>query len=98
MTLTEIAQMAVPACTQFRVKRLDLFGSFARGTEKSESDIDLLVEFEEPNLQPAKRYFGLLHYLEDVSGLEIDLMTTNSLRNPFFRDRVLSERVNIYGE
>lgn len=96
MTQEEIRKIAVPACCQFRVKRLDLFGSFARGSGSSDSDIDLLVEFEDPDLHPSKRFFGLLHYLEDALGCEIDLLTINSLKNPFFRQRVLKEKVNIY--
>ena len=97
MTVEEIKQIAVPACREFKVKRLDLFGSRARGEGATASDIDLLVEFEEPDLHPAKRFFGLLHYLEDAFGCEVDLLTMSSLRNPYFRRRVLKERVNIYG-
>jgi predicted nucleotidyltransferase len=96
LTLEEIKKVAVPACSEFRVKRLDLFGSLARGAGSSDSDIDLLVEFEDPNLQLSKRFFGLLHYLEDALGREIDLLTMNSLKNPYFRQRVLKEKVNIY--
>ena len=97
MTLEDIKQIAVPACREFKVKRLDLFGSHARGEGVTASDVDLLVEFEEPDLHPAKRFFGLLHYLEDAFGCEVDLLTMSSLRNPYFRRRVLKERVNIYG-
>jgi predicted nucleotidyltransferase len=97
MTLEEIRQVAVPACRAFKVKRLDLFGSLARGEETAESDVDLLVEFEEPDLHPSKRFFGLLHHLEDTLGCEVDLLTVNSLRNPYLRRRVLKERRNIYG-
>jgi len=96
MTLEEIKKVAMPACCEFRVKRLDLFGSLARGAGSTDSDIDLLVEFEDPDVQPAKRFFGLLHYLEDSLGREIDLLTTGSLKNPFFREKVLKEKVNIY--
>jgi predicted nucleotidyltransferase len=96
MTLEDIKKIAAPACHEFRVKRLDIFGSLARDTGSSESDVDLLVEFEEPDLQPSKRFFGLLHYLEDALGREIDLLTMNSLKNPFFRKRVLKEKVNLY--
>jgi predicted nucleotidyltransferase len=92
----QIKTIAIPACDQFGVKRLDIFGSLAAGTGTPESDVDLLVEFEEPDNYPSKRYFGLLHYLEDALGREIDLLTTNSLRNPYFRERVLKERVKIY--
>ena len=97
MTLEEIKQVAVPACRKFKVKRLDLFGSLARGEGTTASDVDLLVEFEESELHPSKRFFGLLHHLEDALGCEIDLFTVSGLRNPYFRRRVLKDRVNIYG-
>ena len=97
MTLEEIKQVAVPACKEFKVKRLDLFGSYARGAGATASDVDLLVEFEESDLHPAKRFFGLLHHLEDALGCDVDLLTIGSLSNPYFRRRVLQERVNIYG-
>jgi predicted nucleotidyltransferase len=97
MTLEEIKKVAMPACREFKVKRLDLFGSLARGEHAAESDVDLLVEFEEPDLHPSKRFFGLLHHLEDALGCEVDLLTVSSLSNPYFRRRVLKERMNIYG-
>jgi hypothetical protein len=97
MTLEEIKKIAMPACREFKVKRLDLFGSLARGEQTAESDVALLVEFEEPDLHPSKRFFGLLHHLEDALGCEVDLITVSSLSNPYFRRRVLKERMNIYG-
>lgn len=96
MTIEELKEVALPACNKFRVKRLDLFGSFARGAESEQSDIDLLVEFEDPHLQAAKRFFGLLHYFEDSLEYDIDLLTISSLKNPYFQQRVLKEKVNIY--
>lgn len=96
MTLEEIRKVASPACSEYRVKRLDIFGSIARGEDSSDSDVDLLVEFEEPDWQLSKRFFGLLHYLEDALKRQIDLLTINSLKNPYFRQRVLKEKVNIY--
>ena len=97
MDLEEIKSVAGPACKEFMVKRLDIFGSLTRGEGTVESDVDLLVEFEEPDLHPSKRFFGLLHYLEDTLECEVDLLTVSGLRNPYFRRRVLKERVNIYG-
>ena len=96
MTLEEIRKVVLPACREFKVKRLDVFGSLARGQEAGDSDIDLLVEFEEPDLHPSKRFFGLLHHLEDTFGREVDLLTVNSIRNPYLRRRVLKERMMIY--
>ena len=96
MTLEEIKRVALPACREFEVTRLDAFGSVARGTAAASSDVDLLVEFKDPTRASAKRFFGLLHYLEDALGCEVDLLTVGSLRNPYFRRRVLEERVRIY--
>ena len=96
MNLAEIKQIAEPACHKFEVKRLDLFGSLARGEASADSDIDLLVEFANPTMQLSKRFFGLLHYLEDTLDSKVDLLTVNSLKNPYFREQVLLEKVTIY--
>ncbi len=97
MTLEDVKRVAHPACRQFGVKRLDVYGSVARGDDGPTSDLDLLVEFAEPDEHPARRFFGLLHHLEDALGCGVDLLTTNGLRNPYFRRQVLAERVTIYG-
>jgi len=47
---------------------------------------------------PQKGFFGLLHKLEDTLGCEVDLLTPNSLRNPYFKARVLKERISVYEE
>lgn len=88
----------MPACRQFDVRRLDVFGSIARNEAGSASDVDLLVEFRDPSRSPARRFFGLLHCLEDALGCEVDLLTIDGLRNPYFRNRVLKERIPIYEE
>jgi hypothetical protein len=96
MRIQEIRKIAFPACRAFNVRRLDAFGSIARGSATPSSDVDLIVEFVEPNQNPAKRFFGLLHQLEDSLGCEVDLLTRDSLRNPYFKTRVLRERIPIY--
>jgi predicted nucleotidyltransferase len=73
-----------------------VFDSTARDVASGASDVDLLVEFRNPDRSPARRFFGLLHQLEDTLGCEVDLLTTASLRNPYFRERVLKERIPIY--
>jgi predicted nucleotidyltransferase len=96
MRIDEIKKISDAACREFDVKRLDAFGSVAKGTSASDSDVDLLVEFRNPETRPAKRFFGLLHTLEDQLGCRIDLLTLESLRNPYFRRRVLQERTPVY--
>ena len=96
MKLDDLKATLTAACRKFDVKRLDAFGSTARGTAGDASDLDLLVEFQDPGRNPAGRYFGLLHSLEDQLGCEVDLLTAGSLKNPYFRERVMQERVLVY--
>ena len=58
----------------------------------------MLVEFENPTLNPAKRYFGLLHRLEDTWDCEVDLLTISGIRSPDFRRQVLKEKITFYEE
>ena len=96
MRLDQISEVAAPACREFDVKRLDAFGSTVRGSSTSSSDVDLLVEFRDPDRDLATRFFGLLHRLEDSLGCPVDLLTAGSLRNPYFRARAMKERVPVY--
>jgi len=61
----------------YAVKKIGLFGSFAKDTYAEDSDIDILVEFEKPI---GWRYFSLEIYLEKVFGRKIDLVTKNALK------------------
>ena len=72
----------------FGVKSLRLFGSFARGEDRQESDVDVLVEFEGP--ATFSGYMGLSDFLEEVLGRRVDLVTTKALREPI-RDEILRE-------
>lgn len=60
------------------VVTLRLFGSVARGEERSDSDVDLLVSFEETPSFSA--FMKLRIYLEDLLGTEVDLITERGLK------------------
>lgn len=78
--------------TRFGVTRLALFGSTARDTASSDSDIDVLVAFDGP--ATSKRYFGVQFYLEDLLGCPVDLVTEKALR-PELRPYIEQERVDV---
>ncbi len=63
---------------RFGVRRIALFGSTARGEARSDSDVDVLVDFDGP--ASSKRYFGVQFYLEDLLEAPVDLVTTKALR------------------
>lgn len=96
MDMDAIERAVGPPCRDFDVKRLDAFGSVVRGTSTDSSDIDLLVGFRSPATRPAKRFFGLLHRLEDALPCKVDLLTLSGIRNPYFRKRVLNETIPLY--
>lgn len=88
----------VAACRRFKVRRLYLFGSAARGGFRPESsDLDFLVSL--PDDSPAEyteNYFGLAHELERVFGRQVDLVTERSVRNPYFRQVLETTRQLVY--
>lgn len=86
------------SCEKFEVKRLELFGSRARGDFRENSDVDFLVEFKNlhaPNI--SDKYFGLLEDLENLCQEKVDLVEATSVKNPFFKKSIDRCRVLIYG-
>ena len=62
---------------RFGVKRLSIYGSFAKGTATDESDVDILVELTRPL---GFQFVGLADYLEERLGRKVDLATFETLR------------------
>jgi predicted nucleotidyltransferase len=71
------------------VRSLGLFGSFARGDAQAQSDIDLLVEFEEDK-KNFYYFIDTFFLLEDVLGRRVELVTKGSL-SPYIEPHVLRE-------
>jgi predicted nucleotidyltransferase len=83
------SQAVAEICQRYRVRRLLLFGSFARGEADEESDVDLLVEFF-PGRTPGLGFARLQEELTRLFGRRVDLHTLGSL-SPYFREEVLRE-------
>jgi len=85
-------------CRRFHVVRLDVFGSAASGGfDEDRSDIDLLVEFEDP--MPIRRfhaYFDLKQELEALFGRDVDLVEPGGIRNDFYRRGIEASRERLY--
>ncbi len=77
---------------RFGVRTLSIFGSVARDEAGPESDVDILVEFEQP--PRFQQYMGLKLFLEDILGASVDLASTRTLR-PRIRSRVEREAVRV---
>lgn len=72
---------------KFKVKQIGIFGSYVRGEESEDSDIDILVEFYEPI---GWEFFDFKEFLEEILGKEVDLVTVRALK-PRVRDKILKE-------
>jgi len=73
----------------FGVKRLGLFGSFVRGQQAVDSDVDLLVEFT-PGDKTFDNFSRLASFLEALFGRRVELITPESL-SPHLGPHILSE-------
>jgi len=84
-------------CKEYRIKTMYAFGSITSDKFKQISDVDLLVEFESLPLELYSDYYFALHYkLSELFGRKIDLVTENSLSNPYFIQEVERTKKLIY--
>jgi predicted nucleotidyltransferase len=63
--------------SRFSVRRIGVFGSFARGTAGPESDVDILVELNKPTFD---NYMDLKFYLEEVLDHPVDLVIHEAVK------------------
>ena len=63
---------------EFRVKKIGLFGSFAKGKPKEDSDIDIIVEFEK---SIGLAFMDLADYLENLFNKKVDILTPEGIRS-----------------
>lgn len=73
----------------FGVERLGVFGSFARGDQTMDSDIDFMVEFQ-PGQKSFRNFMDLANYLEDHVGRRIELVTPEGLSDRA-REKILAK-------
>lgn len=78
-----------PQIRALGVKRLGLFGSFVRGQQSADSDVDLLVEFE-PSQKTFDNFMKLAFFLEEVLQRRVELVTTEAL-SPYIGPHILAE-------
>jgi predicted nucleotidyltransferase len=57
---------------KYKVREIGLFGSFVRGEQEDRSDIDLIVDFEEPSIE---NIMGLSSFLENLFGKKVEILT-----------------------
>ncbi len=89
---SELATLKPELESEFPIRKLGVFGSYARGEQHSDSDLDILVEFAEP-----VTLFELVRLENELTtrlGVDVDLVTRNSLK-PGIKARVSDDVVYV---
>ncbi len=77
----------------FGLRKIGLFGSFARGEQTAESDIDLLAEFE-PEKETFRNFMKAVFFLEEILDRKVELITPAAL-SPYIGPHILKEVENV---
>ena len=77
------------------IKKVSLFGSYANGKPKKDSDVDLLIEFSPAAKIGLFKLLDIQEHVEKFIGKKVDLLTPEAI-SPYFRKNVLSEAEVIY--
>lgn len=83
-------------CRKWKVKELSLFGSVLRDDFLPESDVDVLVVFEDDATWSYWDWPDMIADLKSIFERPIDLVERKTLTNPFRRHRILSTRKVVY--
>lgn len=87
-------------CRRYRVRRLEVFGSAARGTDfdPATGDADFFVEFSPSSDGASLRAFvGLQADVSRILGLSVDLAETSAIRSPYIQTSLSRSREVVYG-
>lgn len=94
LTVDEIRAACTSVLRDYAITYAYLFGSYAKGTARPESDVDLLVSGEVGGL----RFYGLVDALKTALHKRVDVLTPAQLeKNPDLMNEILRDGVKIYG-
>ena len=91
MKLREIKKEIQPILNGHDVKKAEFFGSLARGNATQDSDIDILIEFNNKKNKTLLDLASLKNDLETKLAKEVDVVTYDSL-NPLLEEQILKEK------
>lgn len=89
----------IELCSRYNISELYAFGSVLTERFDEDSDIDLLVDFDDMNLSVyADNYFDFKFALENIFNRKVDLLENKAIKNPFLKKSIDSSKKLIYGQ
>jgi len=92
-TMNEIKEKSIPIAQKYGIQRLGLFGSYARGEQTENSDLDFLID--EGKLRGLYQYMGFVLDLEDSFGCHVDVVM-DGIEDLDFLERIKKDEVILY--
>jgi hypothetical protein len=83
-------------CGRWRIAELSVFGSVIRDDFRPDSDVDVLVSFAADAQWSLYDRVDMIAELREIFGRDADLLSSQSLRNPFRRHEILKSRETVY--
>ena len=100
IVLADLRRRLQPFCEKHRIRRLEIFGSAARGETTTSSDVDLLVTLDDSTPVSTATLLDIAGEAEELVGAPVDFVLRSSLEkspNHFAREHILSTAVCLYG-
>lgn len=92
-TINEIKEKAIPIAKNHGIKSMSIFGSYARGEARDDSDIDIYID--KGKLESLIQYYVFVDELEKSFGCHVDVVTTN-IADKEFLNNIQKEGVLLY--
>ncbi|MFQ6071914.1 MAG: nucleotidyltransferase family protein [Methanosarcinales archaeon] len=91
--IQRILKECIDELRKFGVKKIGLFGSYARNEATESSDVDLVIEFEEGKAT-FRNFSAVVEFLENLLGTSVDLLTpagVESIKIRYIKEKIMKE-------
>ena len=91
--IEKIKSKIVPVLKKNKITRAGIFGSYSRGEQKKDSDIDIVVNIKDKDMS-LLGFIALIRILEEILKRKVDLVEYNTIK-PRIKERILNEEIRI---
>jgi len=94
LTIEQIKEKIAPLLCKYDIKSVEIYGSFARGQQNTNSDLDIIVDFADEHSKTLFDLIAIKLEFEEVLGIEVDVNTAKGI-SPLIRDEIQKDKVVI---